>query len=499
MENFKNLPDKLTVADGYPASTNKSLLDKAGKDIKTYLNDVLTPELDSKFADIDNNNNSVVSQLAEKTKQLQNFVSVEQFGAVGDGVTDDTTAIQDAINSNVAKIVFDGTKTYIAKDIKIPSNKIIDGNGATIKLLDNANTAIFTNSNYNDGENSNIEICNLHLDGNYSNQSNYNSTTESDWFFLNCIYLKGVNRVKIHNLIAEKSAGICIYTNNCKDIEIFGCSTKYSNRHSGITCAYSSYYGFTKIYNNLCNYNNLDGIEAPSNSEVYSNNCSNNGVCAYTGDLPAAGIYLGANISNVKIYGNECNYNSGMGIEVNTGSNNNIFGNICKYNRQHGIILNETMRSQVNNNICVNNGQDTAGTYNGIWFGSFIAGSTARYITAIGNICYDDQATKTQSYGLCSVNTDYNTIIGNRLEGNKTDTMLKNQNASSYIMNGLSDYASKSLEMQTLSLFDTLSLLNGKAFYLPKSGYDVAGCIKFDNTTKHFMGFDGTTWKQLDN
>jgi hypothetical protein len=40
------------------------------------------------------------------TSRLQDFVSVKDFGAVGDGVSDDTTSIQDAIDSGIKYIIF---------------------------------------------------------------------------------------------------------------------------------------------------------------------------------------------------------------------------------------------------------------------------------------------------------------------------------------------------------------------------------------------------------
>jgi hypothetical protein len=55
--------------------------------------------------------------------------SVKTYGAVGDGITDDTTAIQNAVNSE--NIVFFPAGTYLVSNpISIPSNRTLFGEGA---------------------------------------------------------------------------------------------------------------------------------------------------------------------------------------------------------------------------------------------------------------------------------------------------------------------------------------------------------------------------------
>jgi polygalacturonase len=77
--------------------------------------------------------------------KLQDTVSVKDFGAVGDGVADDTVAIQAAFNSGASHIYYP-TGVYLQQSIAIPTsvNKVY-GSG-TVKQY-STDTNIFTGVN----------------------------------------------------------------------------------------------------------------------------------------------------------------------------------------------------------------------------------------------------------------------------------------------------------------------------------------------------------------
>lgn len=76
-----------------------------------------------------------MSKALKNKVKLNDVVSVKDFGAVGDGVTDDTTAIQSAINAAAATgtivIFFSGT-FVITSGINQPANTVVDLGNAII-------------------------------------------------------------------------------------------------------------------------------------------------------------------------------------------------------------------------------------------------------------------------------------------------------------------------------------------------------------------------------
>ena len=67
--------------------------------------------------------------------KLRDVVSVKDFGAVGDGVADDTAAIQNAVNAAAGGQVYCPEGTYLTGALTIPNNTTLIGDGQTSSIL----------------------------------------------------------------------------------------------------------------------------------------------------------------------------------------------------------------------------------------------------------------------------------------------------------------------------------------------------------------------------
>jgi hypothetical protein len=93
--------------------------------------------------------------------------NVLDYGAVGDGVTDDSAAINLALAGGNKIVYFPpGTYYIYAEDVVIPSNTVIEGGFATIKYGKSPSRPYITRI-YIDNA-TNVRVQNLRVDGNYS-------------------------------------------------------------------------------------------------------------------------------------------------------------------------------------------------------------------------------------------------------------------------------------------------------------------------------------------
>lgn len=90
--------------------------------------------------------------------KLEQYVSVKDFGAVGDGVTDDTIEIQAALNSG-AKFVTLDEGTFLFSAITIPTGVILQGAGKGATILSSTSTgSAITLQNIADAGLSNLRV-----------------------------------------------------------------------------------------------------------------------------------------------------------------------------------------------------------------------------------------------------------------------------------------------------------------------------------------------------
>lgn len=101
--------------------------------------------------------------------KLNEAVSIKDYGAQGDGVTDDTSAIQSAYDDNPTKAILHPAGTYlVTKTLTVPLTAVLIGSGksSVLKQADGANLDAVLQSGIEGGARTNLRAFNLHIDGN---------------------------------------------------------------------------------------------------------------------------------------------------------------------------------------------------------------------------------------------------------------------------------------------------------------------------------------------
>lgn len=154
------------------------------------------------------------AQIATVMAEKLNFINVKEKGAIGDGLTDDSDSIIEALDnySSDKKIIYFPQGTYlISKPLEVYSNTLLYFDNAIIKILRTDNThrqlsfclGEYGNSNYANGYSGvhNVEFYNMKFDGGYNNT--FTATTNgggniglnhcSNILFRNCEFYNTVN------------------------------------------------------------------------------------------------------------------------------------------------------------------------------------------------------------------------------------------------------------------------------------------------------------------
>ena len=134
--------------------------------------------------DASGNINGLVKSTSSTTarslaNRFADVVNVKDFGAVGDGIADDTAAIQASVNygSSNSKVVYISSGTYVSGKITVPSNIDIFGDGiesTTLFCKANTNATILNAANSDF-----VQISNIKFDYNTPNNNGSPAPGES--------------------------------------------------------------------------------------------------------------------------------------------------------------------------------------------------------------------------------------------------------------------------------------------------------------------------------
>jgi len=307
--------------------------------------------------------------------KLRDMVSVEDFGAVGDGVTNDTVAIQAALNSGAASVQLTG-KTYVVNGtLTIPPGVTLIGNSVASEYFPagpGSTTVGSCLSKLSTGTagpivilQSSSGIANLYL-----KHSKINGATtgivQVGLAGSNSVYNSTISNVSIYGSATADLAG----TNTCYGIFYPNGSTpstyqRYLNRADnfyiancdvairlGANCNANNFTAFAirQCYQHIL----LDGISA---TEQCVENVFSGFVCVNIGVLPtsATTVFVLKNYALKNVfsgYTTECN-GSAFSIDTNS-AGNNFFGvenettlSVVPPNNLHSLFTQTTNRSQV--------------------------------------------------------------------------------------------------------------------------------------------------------
>ena len=256
---------------------------------------------------------------------VKDEVFVEQFGAKGDGTTDDQDAINKAMQSGADVVKFVGGKTYMVKGyetgqsggstpqilssitgIVIPSNKIVDLNYAKVKIIANErqNYNIFTLENVD-----NVILKNGYIEGDVSTHTG----DSGEWGY--GVSLRIAKNVVLDNLHITKCWGDGINLNNDGEAGDFNENVIISN------C--------------ICDDNRRQGmsIENANHLIVEDSKFINTGTTAHTN--PTAGVDVEPaydTAKNITFTNCEFNNNYNAGLLLDGDNIDNVIVDCCTFN-----------------------------------------------------------------------------------------------------------------------------------------------------------------------
>lgn len=386
-------------------------------------------------------NNAIRAVMAEAKAKFDQAINVDDHNAVGDGVTDDTSALAAAFAAAIAAaapLSLTRGKTYLTTaQISITAGLTVFGNKACIKAK---NSAAITGALLRASAISNIVIKDLELDCNAANTgANYGIwlTGGSGHLVDNCyvhdsheagIALEELTKSRVvggrvitcgRNLnvsggAATNNHGIMIFTDtngtDISDIEVTGVYVDTAYR-KGIT----TYSGGTGVVSNVDVHDNICvtcGVTAASGGGIYAANAGGAAVqqrIKFHNNI-LKGNYVNFEIADVdggSATGNVVSDSVAQGVSIN-GIDNFVFtSNEVKNSGTHGIAC--TTSSGTNSKLVIvgnevmRSNRSAAGFGAGIWLNNTISS------TIVGNDVDDDDAKMT--HGIIEQGTSADNLV----------------------------------------------------------------------------------------
>lgn len=336
--------------------------------------------------------------------RLRQTISVKDFGAVGDGTTDDTLAIQNALVAAAGGRLYFPTGTYIySTTLTIPSSTHLFGDGpqnTVVKVSPSFATNIPGIINSNTTEDGNLHDADILFEGiSFDGGNIVGRTTE-------LISMLAVNNLEFLNCQVINHTYIGIASGGCADVLVsdcyFGNIGAVGELSAGV---WLGNFGTLNSTRCLVTDSRFIGNWGSACSMHCDGGIFTNNYCYMNGESTIFGNPTGSNISVVNnyFYGARRQQISAQAVELGSSHTVLVSGNFISHCDSDGISVTDTLGAIICDNIIVDCGRDS-GYYafnGGITILKQAPGNVCQNIEIHGNRVYDSAASgKTMDYGL---------------------------------------------------------------------------------------------------
>jgi hypothetical protein len=324
-------------------------------------------------------------------EKFQEMISVKDFGATGDGITNDTTAMQNALTAAAGKSLYIPAGTYVCNQLVVSSGTSVYGDSASTTIIQatsslGSSTPLFRNLNQigtpNVYSDSGISIKNIGFNG---NNLGSRSTGLVDFGKVQDLT---IDNCQIYNIqyIGISLSG-CLYANvlNCV-FKTCGNQTVTAEGGAALWIGNAGVDGTpsfdVKVTNNSFNNNNWSAIYATANRILIANN--------YLDTNKESGIFMTGSVCVIanNWISNQTRKNiSASGIEIG-GDQITISGNFIGNTEDSNISLTDVNFVTITGNSLLNPRMDGAyyAQASCIGFATLTASpNNNRYVTIVGN------------------------------------------------------------------------------------------------------------------
>lgn len=458
---------------------------------------------------------------------------IRRYGAVGDGLTDCSSAIQGAISQAEAggSAVYIPVGTYLVNsrlEIEATNGITIYGEGyqSVIKGASAGTYIILLVEHPSYTAINGLRLRDFRIDGNSGGQLDAGliQCNNAVGFVIDGLWIENGSRVSgasgvnglamsagstgqtgprgvIRNCTIRNTSKAAInWTSEGVEVVIDGNSIRdITGNGSAPGIQLNGGYNARVVNNYVTNtegpgiYSATDGSGNPSRNAIIANNVVH--ACGASATTLGDGILIanasGTNVGRYIITGNQCydngtDTNGGSGIYIQNDHNFVVTDNLCRNNRYDGIRVADCSHVLINGNRCTGNNLAAVSFACGI----SIRGTCA-HVSITGNHCSDDKDTKTQSYGIqltSGATLTYVTIEGNHLEGNAAGPLLADAGAKPFRLSMLGEKQTTGASAATVQY---LSLPDDSAAWLRVSAVGK----KTDGTDRAIYSREGAFYR----